>query len=396
MAVTDVSVLKKNRQKKKAARILIKVLIVLLIAAAAAAIVLTKDMWYPKLNGILSKVPSPSDNQAELAEGNFPIAISSAEYTVKEMGGNLAMIDDSHFFVYNDNGKNIYTEQHTLANPVMEVSGSKALLYDLGGYKFSLSSKYKNIYSKSTDDVILTAALSNNDYAAVVTKNDKFMSMLMVYDDTGKNIFNYGSVERIIGVTFNNDSSGCYITTVGSKGGVIVCSIMYYKFGRIDYDEAGNPVPIWKIEDIETLVISVRLYGSDKLMVFGDTMCAYYDTNGNILGSYDYDYNLSGYDSDGSIAAMIFNKSESRSSEMVTINSVTGEISETRLEYIANDVQVYDGLVYIQHRNGVSSFTPQGEVISDAEIGSDYEGFLKTGGHAFLLGYDRIDRIDMK
>lgn len=396
MAVTDVSVLKKNRQKKKAARILLKVLVVLIIAAVAAAIVFTKDMWYPKLNGILSKVPSPSDSQAELAEGNFPIAVSSAEYTVKEMGGNLAMIDDSHFFVYNENGKNIYTEQHTLAKPVMEVSGNKALLYDLGGYKFSLSSKYKNIYSKSTDNVILTAALSSGDYAAIVTKDDKFMSTLMVYDDTGKNIFNYGSVERIIGVTFNSDSSGCYITTVGSKGGVIVCSIMYYKFGRIDYDEAGNPVPIWKIEDLETLVISVRLYGSDKIMVFGDTMCAYYDINGNILGSYDYDYDLSGYDSNGSIAAMIFNKSESRSSELVTIDSVTGEITETRLEYTADDVQVYDGLVYVKHRNGVASLTPQGELISDTDIGSDYEGFLKTGGYAFLLGYDRIDRINMK
>lgn len=396
MAVTDVSVLKKNRRKKKAARLLLKLLAVLLIAVAAAAIVLTKDMWYPKLNGILSRVPSSSDSQAELAEGNFPIAVSGAEYTVGKMGGNLAMIDDSHFFVYNENGKNIYTEQHTLANPVMEVSESKALLYDLGGYKFSLSSKYKNIYSKSTDNVILTAALSSEDYAAVVTKDDKFMSTLMVYDDTGNNIFNYGSVERIIGVTFNSDSSGCYITTVGSKGGVIVCSIMYYKFERVDSDEAGNPVPIWMIEDLETLVISVRLYGSDKLLVFGDTMCAYYDTDGNISGAYKYDYDLSGYDSNGSIAAMIFNKSESRSSELVTVDSITGEITETRLEYTADDVQVYDGLVYVKHRNGVTSLTPQGALISDADIGSDYEGFLKTDSYAFLLGYDRIDRINMK
>lgn len=394
MAVTDVSILKKKRQQKKAARFIKKLVIVLLAVGAVFAVVLTKDMWYPKLDGILNKLPV-SDSTPELAGGHFPISIDGgASYQLETMDGAVAVLDDSHFFVYNDDGKSLYTEQHTLANPIMTVSNKKALIYDLGGTSFSLMSKYKTIYTKTTDQPILIARLSSNDYAALVTKNDKFMSMLMIYDSNGKNIFNYGSVTRIIDVTFNSDNSGCYITTVGSADGVIVSNILYYKFDHIDYDELGNPVPVWQTENIETLPISVKLYGAENIIVFGDNMCAYYDINGSFVNSYSYDHTLSGYASDGNIAAMVFNNTERRSSDMVTIDCITGTINKTTLDYSAENIQVSDGYVFVQSRDGIIAYTPLGEVSASVELESDYEGFRRIHNYIFLMGYDQINRID--
>ena len=394
MAVTDISMLREQRKKKKAMRFIKKLAVVLAAGSVVLTAVLTRDLWYPKLDGILTKIPVP-ENTAELAEGYFPLSIEGgARYQLLTMDSCLAVADDSHFFVHNNDGKIIYTAQHTFANPVITSGSKKVLLYDLGGKSFSLYSKYKNIYTKTTEEPILIARLGNGDAAAVVTKSDKYPSVLMVYDAAGKNIFNYRSVARIIDVTFNSDSSGCYITTIGVSGGFIVSKILYYRFDRIDYDDSGNPMPVWKTDDLETLALSVRLYGEDNIIVFGDTMCAYYDTNGKLIRSYEYKRRLADYSSDGNIAAMIFVNEERRTSEMVTIDCGTGIIEEKPLDYEILNVQVSGNTVYMQSRNGIESRTASGEEISSVNLDTDYNDFRRMDGYIYLLGYDEINRIN--
>lgn len=393
MAVTDVSMLRERRKKKKTERFLKKLLIILIIAAAVAAIVLTKDLWYPKLDGILTKIPTP-ENSAELAEGYFPLSIEGgASYQLKQLDNSVAIVDDSHFFVHNSDGKLIYSEQHTFANPVITVGNKKALLYDLGGKSFGLYSKYKNIYGKNTDDPILLARLGSNDTAAVVTKSDKYPSILMVYDATGKNIFNYRSVSRIIDVTFNPENTGCYITTIGVSGGFITSKMFYYRFDKIDYDESGSPVPVWETENLETLALSVRLYGDNDIIIFGDTVCAYYDRNGNFIGSYEYKRQLVDYSSDGNIAALLFRNDERRSSEVVTIDGLNNTVKEISLDYEVLNLQVSGNTVYMQNKNGIESITALGDKISSVELNTDYDDFCRIDGYVYLLGYDEINRI---
>lgn len=394
MAVTDVSMLRKNRKKKKALSFLKKLIIIAVIAGAVAAIVFTKDLWYPKLDGILTKIPA-KENSAELAEGEFPISIEGgASYNLLPLDNSIAIVDDSHFFAYNNDGKLIYSAQHTFSRPIMTAFNKKALLYDLGGKSFGLYSKYKNVYSKSTDEPILLARLGNNDIAAVVTKSEKYPSVLMVYDASGKNIFNYRSVSRIIDVTFNSDSSGCYITSIGTRGGFIVSNILYYRFDKVDYDDKGNPVPIWQTDDLRTLALSVRRYGENNIIMFGDTMCAYYDENGNFTDSYEYKRQLVDYSSDGSVAAMIFRNDERRSSDLVVIDCLTGTISEKNLGYEVLNVQVSGNTVYMQSRDGIESCTSDGEALSSVKLDTDYNDFCRVGSYIYLLGYDEINRID--
>lgn len=367
--------------------------IVLAAAASVLTAALTKGIWYPKLEGILTRIPVP-ENTAELAEGHFPISIEGgASYQLMPMDNCIAIADDSHFFVHSEDGKLILSEQHTYSNPIFTTGGKKALLYDLGGKGFGLYSKYKNIYAKTTDEPILIARLSGNDSAAVVIKSDKYPSVLMVYDANGKNIFNYRSVSRIMDVTFNSDSSGCYITTIGVSGGFIVSKMLYYRFDRIDYDDSGSPRPVWETDNIETLALSVRQFGENNIILFGDTMCAFYDLNGRLIDSYAYKRGLVDYSSDENTAAMIFRNEERRSSVLVTVDCASGTIIENNLGYEILSVQVSGNTVYMQSRNGIESCTANGEKISSVPLDTDYDGFCRMGNYIYLLGYDEINRI---
>ncbi len=393
MAVTDISMLRERRNKKKRDKLIKKLIIVAIAAAVILIIVFTKDMWYPKLDGILTKIPAPN-NTAELAEGNFPLSIEGgADYQLKTLDDNVALVDDSHLLIYNNNGKIANSVQHTLANPIITTGNKKILLYDLGGKSFSLYSKYKNIYEKTTDDPILLARLGSNDTAAVVVKSDKYPSELMVYDATGKNIFNYRSVSRIIDVTFNSDNSGCYITTIGADGGLIVSKMIYYRFDHIDYDESGSPLPAWESEPLETLALSVRLFGENNIIMFGDKLCAYFDLNGTLLKTYEYERDLVDYSSNSSIGALIFRNNERRTAELITINSETGAINEKSLDYEVLNIQVSGDTVYMQTKNGIESCTETGTPISSVSLDTEYDDFLRLDSYIYLLGYDEVNRI---
>lgn len=393
MAVTDISMLRERRNKKKRDKFIKKLIIVAIAAAVILIFVFTKDMWYPKLEGILTRIPA-QNNTAQLAEGNFPLSIEGgADYQLKALGDNIALVDDSHLFIYNSDGKIVNSAQHTLSNPIITTGNKKILLYDLGGKNFSLYSKYKNIYEKTTDDPILLARLGSNDTAAVVVKSDKYPSELMVYDENGKNIFNYKSVSRVIDVTFNSDNSGCYITTIGASGGLLVSKIIYYRFDHIDYDENGSPLPVWESEQLETLTLSVRLFGENNIIMFGDTLCAYFDLNGNLIKTYEYERDLVDYSSNSSIGALIFRNEERRSAELVTIDSATGTVNEKSLDHDVLNLQVSGNTVYMQSRNAIESYTTEGESLSSVHLDTEYEDFLRLDSYIYLLGYDEINRI---
>ncbi len=394
MAVTDISMLRERRNQKKRRKLLKKLIIVFAVVVVIMVIVFTKNLWYPKLDGILTKIPAPN-NTAELAEGNFPLSIEGgARYQIKSIDGNIVLVDDSHLFIHNNDGKLIYSAQHTLSNPIITTGNKKTLLYDLGGKSFSLYSKYKNIYTKTTDYPILIARLGGNDSAAVVVKSDKYPSELMVYDENGTNIFNYRSVSRIIDVTFNADNTGCYITTIGADSGLIVSKMIYYRFDHIDYDEKGSPVPVWESENLRTLALSVRNFGDNNIIMFGDTMCVYFDRNGTIVNTYEYDRELVDYSSNSGIGAMIFKNEERRSSELVTINSETGIINEMALDHEILNIQVSGDTIFMQSHNGIESCTVVGESISSVSLDTEYEDFIRLDGYIYLLGYDTVNRID--
>lgn len=69
----------------------------------------------------------------------------------------------------------------------------------MGGTTFSLESKYKNVYTKTVDNNIILARLSSNDNVAVITKSDKFLCIMTIYNGSGDVIYTWKCAEgRII------------------------------------------------------------------------------------------------------------------------------------------------------------------------------------------------------
>ncbi|MBQ8567651.1 MAG: hypothetical protein IJ446_00345 [Oscillospiraceae bacterium] len=390
---TDVSELR-ARQKAKAKRnFLIKLFIVIIVAVIAVVAVFTKNLWYPYLDGILKKVPSTANvgigGNAVLAEGEFPLSINNgSDYQMKAMDDYLAIIDDSHFFVYDTDGSEVKKVQHSYSNPILTVSDKKALIYDLGGNGFSLESKYKSLYSLSCENTILLAELSTNDCVAVVTKSDKYLSLLDVYNAKGAKIFTYKSYDgRIIDVTFLSDNSGVILTILSASDGMIKSELLKLKFDSLSAE--------WRSDSTSALAVDASIDENNSIVLFGDTKCSYVNDSGIILAEHEYGDDLLDYASSSELAAVLLENSALRKYTLMLVSSNNcTEAVYAELPEAARHIAVKDKMVYVLTGSGIYTYNNMGLEVSGVNLTDSYDNFCPINGYMFLLGYDEINRID--
>lgn len=389
MPVTDISELRKKRQAKQTKNLMIKVFLILLVCGAAVIAAFTRDMWLPYFKGIMTSIPEniSAEDTAELSEGQFPLKVEGGSgFQLMNIDGSLALLDESRFRIYSNDGKIMNEHQHTYANPILTVRGSKALIYDEGGREFSLESKYKTVYSKTADDVIYLAELSKSDYAAVVTKSDKYLAMMKIYDQNGDTIFTYFSYDsRIIDVTFTDNSSGCIITVLTAEGGQLVS-----RMKRFDFNDTE---PMWESDKVNTLALDVK-FTDDGIIMVGDTLTAGFTRDGALISQYVYDNPITDYDTSGNLYAVITENPDLRKTDIIVFRGAdcTAPVINS-LNTEAKKVYTSDTEVYILNDSGIKVFTAEGALSGEVILEDDYEDFCRCGKYIFLLGYDSVNRI---
>ncbi len=379
---TDDIVELKNRKKRRKRRR--KFLIFLLIAAVVTGFYYYRDSWLPKLRGI-GKQYQIIKNDGELAEGKFPIEINGgAEYQLRYSKDTVFLLCDAYIYYYNTDGGLLKKRQHAYSNPVLNVSNGRALIYESGGDELTVEGEDEIIYSKTYDNNIMFARLSLEGFMAVVTSAENYTCRLCVYNDDGDIIYERNCVERICDLSFTDESEGCVLCYIGAKNGSIITNVQKVSFNSKDEK--------WTSPDIEVLGLDVYGCGDGAFLV-GYTACAYLDSSGEICTYYEYDGDYAGSSSQGGNAAIIINDNDKRKYTLALLQS-DGSIVTVDFDSALEYVTIKDGLAYVLCKEEINAYDFSGSLRSTAEIADSYYEFRRSEDYIFLMGYDRVDRID--
>jgi hypothetical protein len=397
MAITDISTRRQQRQKKKILRIVFRISVLIIIAGIAAVIILTKDLWYPRLGGILSKT-SGSQTETVLAAGEFPIIIpENKSLSVKLIKDGFAMLTDTRLITYTSAGKVKLSSSHSFSNPVMNVFDEDIITYDLGGKKFSYYKKNKLSFTKETDRAILLGRVKNG-FTAVVTESDKFLGDVFVYDANGNNIFNLNTTERLIDIMFNADCSGIYITVMNSKNGDLTSQIMYYSLTEITKDENGNALPLHQTDEYSTLSLQTSMFSDDKLILIGDRETLVFDIQCNLISQLNYDLTLKTFDCDRTSAVLIFEDFSKKSIHFATIGASDGKISKFTSDFEISDVtctenEEGEAVIFILGENEIRQINTHNTELQNFPLKTDFLHIMSNGKYIYLIGFEEINRI---
>lgn len=382
----DIVILRRRRKRR---RQMAKFIAFILLASIIFGLYVKRDVWFPKLEGIGNRFQSVKSSGGELSGENFPLNISGGiDYQVGNLNGYLAILSDAYIYIYTEDGELYEERQHAYANAMLQTSGKKALIYESGGNKFRIDNKRKNLYTKKMEQNIIFARISENGNVAVITTSDTYICKLTVFDDSGEEIYSRNCVERVIDLTFNEDGTGCILATSDAADGEIISKII-----SVSFDSKKDK---WTSDALNTMCLKTY-YDRNGILVLGDTKCAYYSNNGELLTSYDYPSSLVDWDyRDGKIA-MLFENEIKRQNYFTTIDSEKREPNQNEFSNSsANCIRISGGQVLILSKEGIIKYDFNGGGEKNISSESAYEKFILIDNYIFLLGYDRIDRIEYK
>ncbi len=382
----DIVILRRRRKRR---RQMAKFIAFILLASIIFGLYVKRDVWFPKLEGIGSRFQRVKSSGGELSGENFPLNISGGiDYQVGNLNGYLAILSDAYIYIYTEDGELYEERQHAYANAMLQTSGKKALIYESGGNKFRIDNKRKNLYTKKMEQNIIFARISENGNVAVITTSDTYICKLTVFDDSGEEIYSRNCVERVIDLTFNEDGTGCILATSDAADGEIISKII-----SVSFDSKKDK---WTSDALNTMCLKTY-YDRNGILVLGDTKCAYYSNKGELLTSYDYPSSLIDWDyRDGKIA-MLFENEIKRQNYFTTIDSEKREPNQNEFSNSsANCIRISGGQVLILSKEGIIKYDFNGGGEKNISSESAYEKFILIDNYIFLLGYDRIDRIEYK
>ncbi len=122
--------------------------------------------------------------------------------------GSLAVLTDVDLTVYTSSGAKLFSVQHSYANPRITISGSRILLYDLGGASYRLIGRSGDVYEEQKiSDTILAADLSYYGDVAISSSSVSSTTKVSVYDIENNEVYSYYSEDKYItDVNFSDDN----------------------------------------------------------------------------------------------------------------------------------------------------------------------------------------------
>lgn len=383
---TDLISVRKNERSIRNLKRIVAALIVLLIGIA---IYMTYPTWLPKLEDIFDKPISTITNDGEVASGNFPITPDEpSAVSIYGVKNNLLAADSHTLTFYDENGKERANYNHVFSKPVTRVNGKRVLVFDSGSDQFRLYNKSGEIYSKSTDNDILTASLGDNGTAAVLTASEKYASSLLIYDPDGKLIYRYDSVQRIMSASVDSGSNSATICTFSSEDGQI-----YSQVRSIEFDSDGEKMIS---EKLSCLAVACVKNNAGNYCVIGDTAMYTISSDGTILSQYDYGGTLEDYCADPSCSAVIISSSNKNTSRLI-IADADAKDAESYREipdiHGAKKIRVCEKRVVLLTSDTAYAYSFGASLAATAQLTKEYSDFAYINSALYLLSRHDIDKI---
>ncbi len=383
MSKANVDTIEK-RKRKNTRRSLLRLLILILLAAFCVFLYMERGNW---VSGVEDKIESIRQNDGVLAEGNFPLTISgSGDYQVKPVEDNVALLNNSYMYIYSVQGDNVETRQIPYTNAVMKSNKNYAMCYENGGLGFRVDRVDDVVYEKDAEDIIISGSVSAQGCSAIITESSNYSSSIYVYDENGKKMYTRNCVERVTDVCFDNESTGCVFVELNAAEGEISSVLK-----RVSFDREET---LWEAPSLSTLFLETSFTADGRVCVVGDSLCAYYNTKGQLESMYTYTGELLGYDVQNGNAAILVRSDETRDTNLLLFGGSAESPAIIDVNQYSTYVQTDGSSVYLMSNDNVVSYSFEGDPQATAALDYSYERFLKQGDYLFLMSYDRIDRIN--
>lgn len=308
---------KKQKKPRFFLRLLMFLLALALILAAVGAVVFRDSLnldnirrWFHYRTLVLG-----DSGRAE----SFPYD-GSLEDTFAVLDGDLLVCSANAISLYSGSGTCYVSQSVSMDNPVVDTTGSLAVVYDAGGTSLYVLGQRELIWSTDDLDSILSARLNKSGQLTVVTQASGYRGQVTVYDSAYTPLMSVNlSSAFVMDAALSDDGKTLAIVTIGQEDGAFTSTLSQY---TLNTGDSGDFVPDRTLSLDSTVVLDAR-HTDSQVWLLGDTGLSIAAHDGKTFTSDWSDKHLKRYTLSGSgFAAALLGKYRAGSqAELLVVNA---------------------------------------------------------------------------
>lgn len=238
------------RPKKRPSRLVRLLTFVLTVALIVGAIYLVANR--DRLNfDALKRYFNYRSLARQDSGGGQPFSYQGGDsLTLAGCDGDLLCVSQTGARLYSPGGTAYIEDTFTMKNPVCQVSGDAAVVYDAGGSALKVYEDRACAFDLNDPGAtVLSARLSQGGYLSVVTRSSGYKGVISVYDSDYSHVMDLQlSSAYVLDATVAPDGRSLLVVTAGQEQYLFSCVLARYSLTELD---SKNPVPsqTWALDN---------------------------------------------------------------------------------------------------------------------------------------------------
>lgn len=313
----------------------------------------------------------------------------------------VAILDKNKFKQYNSSGTEVGELEINISNPLTAINGKHILIAEKEKQKIYLIQGTKIVWEKDIEGVISRVCVNKNGYSSIVVSGTTYKSVIITYDNTGKEIFRtYLSTTIATDISISDDNKYMSFAEVDTSG-----TLVQYKIKTISI-EAAKQSPdksfahIYDME-LDQLVVNIEYQDKGKLIA----MCndgVWKLENGSKQKIVDYTSGVSkitfsGIELDGyafRIEEIIYGQLDQASNVEIT-NITSKRINLYTLKGVVKEVCCRDNIIAVNIGTEVYFIKTNGWLAKKYVSTQEVKSVVVSGNIAGIIYRDKIEFLGL-
>ncbi len=363
-----------------------KTVVVILLLCLVSVIIATG--WnYLAPDKIIENIQTGLSNNGGESYPTFISGTKISDANFQYANNYLTYISDTSLVCLNKSAAKIVDRPISFSQPAMKIAGDNILTYSINGVGYQIDKASDTRIKNELENPIIQGDVSSNGNYAFLTDTDGYLSKLVAFDSSDRQIFSYSFADYYAtSVALNNGGNLAAVSTVTTENGNFKTVIYVLDFSKEE--------PVAMLEEANTLVYSCEFMDNGAIAVICDNQALMIKSNYTDIDRYDYEgLSLTAFSYDESSGAVI---SLSPSSDggnchiaYLNKNGSLDKIVDT--EYRISSIDIYGGKIAALCDGFTAFYKTSGEEAGTADSGLDAQSItMHSENSVYVLGMTEI------
>lgn len=324
----------------------------------------------------ISYISSFSENRPETLSYSRPF--TNQDFAIFKNG--LSVAGDNEIKFFTSTGRVTLAQGSEFTNPKTCASESSVLIYDQGRNTFKVYNSFVCIYSETLEYPISSAHMSPDGSFCIVTKSEKYGSVVRIYDNKQRLESEFLRNDYILSVSMSSNGKHVAVVSLDSSEGNSLATLTVLERGKSKTKSS--------VEMLDFLPYSVHFTANDRVALIGSEKAYVYNLNAKQQADFKYPDKLSGFAvSDGGFALLFRDGADSRF--ILNVFGANGNrVSEHKIEGHVSSIVMSGNFTYLLMDGEVRRIDTLFGTVSTREFSADGAELLVLSTNELLACTD--------